>query len=144
MPIPIREAFEFFSNPRNLERLTPDLVHFQFLTPPPERVSPGTILEYRLRLYRIPVKWRTRIESVEAPISFIDVQEKGPYAMWRHTHSFREVDATHTEIRDKVEFAMPLGPLGEIAYRVLVAGSLQQIFDYREAALRRLFPATPR
>ena len=144
MPIPIREAFEFFSNPRNLERLTPDLVHFQFLTPPPERVSPGTILEYRLRLYRVPVKWRTRIESVEAPISFIDVQEKGPYAMWRHTHSFREVDATHTEIRDKVEFAMPLGPLGEIAYRVLVAGSLQQIFDYREAALRRLFPATPR
>jgi len=144
VPIPIREAFEFFSNPRNLERLTPDLVHFQFLTPPPERVSPGTILEYRLRLYRIPVKWRTRIESVEAPISFIDVQEKGPYAMWRHTHSFREVDATHTEIRDKVEFAMPLGPLGEIAYRVLVAGSLQQIFDYREAALRRLFPATPR
>lgn len=142
MPIPIREAFEFFSNPRNLERLTPDLVHFQFLTPPPERVSPGTILEYRLRLYRVPVKWRTRIESLEAPTRFIDVQEKGPYAMWRHTHSFREIDTTHTEIRDNVEFAMPLGPLGELAYRLFVAGSLQQIFDYREAALRRLFPAT--
>ncbi len=142
MPIPIREAFEFFSNPRNLERLTPDLVHFQYLTPPPERVSPGTILEYRLRLYRVPVKWRTRIESLEAPTRFIDVQEKGPYAMWRHTHSFREIDTTHTEIRDNVEFAMPLGPLGELAYRLFVAGSLQQIFDYREAALRRLFPAT--
>jgi len=89
VPISIREAFDFFSNPHNLERLTPDLVHFQFLTPPPERVSPGTILEYRLRLYGIPVKWRTRIESVEAPTRFVDVQEKGPYAMWRHTHSFR-------------------------------------------------------
>ena len=86
------------------------------------------------------MKWRTRIESVEAPTRFVDVQDKGPYAMWRHTHSFREVDARHTEIRDQVEFAMPLGLLGEITYRVLVDGSLQQIFDYREAALRQLFP----
>ena len=140
IPIPVREAFDFFSNPRNLERLTPDLVHFQFLKAPPEKVSPGTILEYRLRLYGVPVKWRTRIESVDAPTRFIDVQDKGPYAMWRHTHSFREVDAVHTEIHDRIDFAMPLGPLGEIAYRMLVAGSLQQIFDYREAALQQLFP----
>jgi ligand-binding SRPBCC domain-containing protein len=140
VPITIREAFDFFSNPRNLERLTPDFVHFQFLKPPPEKVAPGTILEYRLRLYGVPVKWRTQIESVEAPTRFIDVQDQGPYAMWRHTHSFRELDPGHTEIRDQVEFAMPLGPLGELAYRILVAGSLQQIFDFREAALRRIFP----
>ena len=140
VPIPIAEAFEFFANPRNLERLTPDLVHFQFLKAPPEKVSAGTILEYRLRIYGVPVKWRTRIESVEPPNRFVDVQDKGPYAMWRHTHSFRKVDASHTEIRDHVEFAMPLGPLGEIAYRLLVAGSLREIFDYREVALRRLFP----
>jgi ligand-binding SRPBCC domain-containing protein len=140
IPMPIREAFDFFANPRNLERLTPDLVHFQFLEEPPPKVSPGTILEYRLRLYGFPVKWRTRIESVNAPHQFVDVQEKGPYARWRHTHNFREVDAHRTEIRDRVEFAMPLGPLGELAYRFLVVRSLQQIFDYREAALRRLFP----
>ena len=140
IPIPIGEAFEFFSNPRNLERLTPDLVHFQFLKAPPEKISPGTVLEYRLRIYGVPVKWRTRIETVEPPNRFVDVQDKGPYAMWRHTHSFREVDATHTEIHDRVEFSMPLGPLGEIAYRFLVVGSLREIFDYRAAALRRLFP----
>ncbi len=140
VPISIDEAFEFFSNPRNLERLTPDIVHFQFLKPPPGKVSPGTVLEYRLRLWGLPVKWRTRIETVEPPTRFVDVQDKGPYASWRHTHSFCEVDATHTEIRDQVEFAMPLGPLGEIAYRLLVAGSLRQIFDYRETALRELFP----
>jgi len=139
VPISIHEAFDFFSNPRNLERLTPDIVRFQFLKAPPEKVSPGTVLDYRLRLYGTPVKWRTRIESVEAPTRFIDVQEKGPYAMWRHTHSFREVDANHTEIHDQVEFVMPLGLLGEIAYRLLVAGSLRQIFDYGEAALRQLF-----
>jgi ligand-binding SRPBCC domain-containing protein len=140
VPISIGEAFEFFSNPRNLERLTPGIVHFQFLKPPPEKVSPGTVLEYRLRLYGLPVKWRTRIETVEPPTRFVDVQDKGPYAWWRHTHSFREVDAHHTEIRDQVEFGMPLGPLGELAYRLLVAGSLRQIFNYREAALRELFP----
>ena len=140
VPISIGEAFEFFSTPRNLERLTPDIVHFQFLKAPPAKVSPGTILEYRLRIYGVPVKWRTRIESVESPFRFIDVQEKGPYARWRHTHSFREVDSGHTEIRDQVEFAMPLGPLGEVAYRILVARSLRQIFDYREAALLQLFP----
>ena len=140
VPISILEAFDFFSDPRNLERLTPDLVHFQFLKPPPEKVSPGTILEYRLRLYGVPVKWRTRIEIVQPPTRFVDVQDKGPYAMWRHTHSFREIDAGHTEIRDQVEFAMPLGPLGEIAYRLFVIRSLKQIFDYREAALRELFP----
>jgi ligand-binding SRPBCC domain-containing protein len=139
VPIPIAAAFDFFSNPRNLERLTPDLVHFQFLKEPPPTVSPGTILEYRLRIYGVPVKWRTRIESVDAPNRFIDVQERGPYARWRHTHSFRELDANHTEIRDEVEFAMPLGLLGEIAYRLVVAGSLRQIFDYRETALRELF-----
>ena len=144
MPISILEAFDFFSDPRNLERLTPDLVHFQFLKPPPDKVSPGTILEYRLRLYGLPVKWRTRIEIVEPPTRFVDVQDKGPYAMWRHTHSFREVDAGHTEIRDQVEFAMPLGPLGEIAYRLLVTRSLKQIFDYRAAALRELYPERSR
>jgi len=144
VPISILEAFDFFSDPRNLERLTPDLVHFQFLKPPPDKVSPGTILEYRLRLYGLPVKWRTRIEIVEPPTRFVDVQDKGPYAMWRHTHSFREVDAGHTEIRDQVEFAMPLGPLGEIAYRLLVTRSLKQIFDYRAAALRELYPERSR
>ena len=140
VPISIAAAFEFFSNPRNLERLTPAIVHFQFLKPPPDQVSPGTILEYRLRLYGLPVKWRTRIETVEAPTRFVDVQDKGPYARWRHIHSFREVDAHHTEIRDQVEFAMPLGPLGEIAFRLVVARSLREIFDYREQALQRLFP----
>jgi ligand-binding SRPBCC domain-containing protein len=140
VPIPIHAAFDFFSDPRNLQRLTPDTVHFQFLKAPPEKVSPGTVLEYRLRLWGVPVKWRTRIEIVEAPTRFIDVQDKGPYAMWRHTHSFRELDANRTEIRDAVDFAMPLGPLGEIAYRLMVAGSLRQIFDYRADALRQLFP----
>lgn len=140
VPIPLQQAFDFFSDPRNLERLTPDLVHFQFLKTPPEKVSPGTVLEYRLRLWGVPVKWRTRIEVVEPPVRFVDVQDKGPYAMWRHTHNFREIDVNRTEIRDEVEFAMPLGPLGEIAYRLMVAGSLRQIFDYREEVLQRLFP----
>src|SRR5262249_3254886 len=140
VPISTEKAFGFFSDPGNLEKLTPDSVHFQFAEPPPDKLSPGSILRYRLRLYAVPVNWRTRIESVDEPNEFVDVQEKGPYASWRHTHRFRTIDATHTEIRDQVEFTMPLGILGEIAYRTFVARSLRQIFDYREEALRTLFP----
>lgn len=139
--LPLEEAFAFFASPRNLERLTPDFVHFQFTKPPPERISPGGVLEYRLRLFGVPVAWRTRIVSVDAPSKFVDIQEKGPYASWKHTHTFSDAGHNRTEVRDDVEFEMPLGALGDLAYRLFVARSLQRIFDFRSAALRRLFGA---
>jgi ligand-binding SRPBCC domain-containing protein len=137
----VAKAFDFFAIPSNLERLTPAFVHFNFLVPRPERISPGAVLEYRLRLYGVPVKWRTRIVSVDEPHSFIDVQDRGPYAHWQHTHTFREIAADRSEVGDRIEFAMPYGMLGEAAYSLVVARSLQQIFDYRAAALERLFGA---
>jgi ligand-binding SRPBCC domain-containing protein len=139
--LPIAKAFEFFAIPRNLERLTPGFVHFRFLAPPPERISPGTVLEYRLRLYGLPIKWRTRIVSVHEPGGFVDVQDRGPYAHWQHTHTFSEIAPGRTEVGDRVEFAMPYGAFGELAYDLVVARSLEQIFDYRAAALERLFGA---
>lgn len=141
---PIGELFEFFSDPRNLERITPAILHFEFVTPPPATVSAGTTLDYRIRLYGVPVHWRTRIELFEPPLRFIDVQEKGPYALWRHTHTFRDLGAGKTEMTDHVEYAMPLGPLGEIAYRLFVARSLKQIFDHREAEMARMLSAPAR
>lgn len=137
--LPIAKAFDFFATPQNLERMTPAFVHFHFLAPPPERIAPGAMLEYRLRIYGVPIKWRTKIVSVDEPASFVDVQDRGPYAHWQHTHVFREVAADRTEVGDRVEFAMPYGALGELAYQLMVARSLEQIFDYRAAALARLF-----
>jgi len=132
---PLAETFKFFCDPRNLERLTPAFLNFKFLAPPPEELRAGSVIDYRIRLYGVPVHWRTRIEVVDAPHKFVDVQEKGPYALWRHSHSFRDVGGGATEMKDHVEYAMPLGPLGEIAYHLFVARSLAQIFEFREREL---------
>ena len=140
--LPIARAFEFFAVPRNLDRLTPGFVHFAFLEPPPERISPGATLDYRLRLYGVPIKWRTRIVSVDEPAGFVDVQDRGPYAHWQHTHTFKEIAPNRTAVSDRVEFAMPYGVLGELAYALIVARSLEKIFDYRAAVLERLFNAS--
>jgi ligand-binding SRPBCC domain-containing protein len=132
---PIVETFRFFADPHNLQRLTPAFLQFKFLEPPPEVMHPGTAIDYQIRLYGVPVHWRTRIEIVEPPTKFVDVQEKGPYALWRHSHIFKDVGGGATEVKDRVEYAMPLGPLGEIAYHLFVARSLAQIFEYREREL---------
>ena len=132
---PIVETFRFFSDPHNLQRLTPAFLNFRFLEPPPEVMHPGTAIDYQIRLYGVPVHWRTRIEIVDPPNKFVDVQEKGPYALWRHSHIFNDVGGGATEVKDRVEYAMPLGPLGEIAYHLFVARSLAQIFEYREREL---------
>ena len=140
MPYPVDVTFAFFSDPRNLERLTPAFLRFQFLREPPATMAPGTVLDYRIRLYGIPVHWRTRIEAVEPPIRFVDVQEKGPYAFWQHIHTFRSIGA-QTEMTDHVEYAVPLGPLGEIARLVMVKRSLREIFDYRQRELAAVMKA---
>ena len=132
---PIAETFRFFSDARNLPRLTPAFLQFKFLAPPHEVMHPGTSIDYQIRLYGVPVHWRTRIEVVEAPNKFVDVQEKGPYALWRHSHLFRDIGGGATEMKDRVEYAMPLGALGEIAYHLFVARSLAQIFEFREREL---------
>jgi hypothetical protein len=132
---PVAETFNFFSDPRNLKRLTPAFLNFRFLEPPPEVMHPGTAIDYQIRLYGVPVQWRTRIEVVEPPTKFVDVQEKGPYALWRHNHMFKSVGGGATEMKDRVEYALPLGPLGEIAYYLFVARSLEQIFEFRERKL---------
>jgi ligand-binding SRPBCC domain-containing protein len=138
VPRPIAQTFEFFSDPRNLERLTPKFLRFEFLAPPPLVVTPGAILDYRIRLYGVPVHWRTRIEIVEPPMRFVDVQDQGPYAHWRHSHTFRDIGGGRTEMKDSVEFALPLGVLGDAAYRLFVARSLAQIFDFRAQALKKI------
>jgi ligand-binding SRPBCC domain-containing protein len=135
---PVAETFRFFCDPRNLQRLTPAFLNFRFLEQPPEVMHPGTTIDYQIRLYGVPVHWRTRIEIVEPPTKFVDVQEKGPYALWRHSHLFKDVGGGSTEMKDRVEYALPLGPLGEIAYYLFVARSLAQIFEFRERKLEEI------
>lgn len=134
---PIEEVFAFYGDARNLERITPPLLGFEVTTPGPIEMSAGTLIEYRLRLHRIPVRWRTRIESWEPPHRFVDVQVKGPYTLWEHTHTFEADGPGATIIEDRVRYLIPFGPLGELADRLLVQRDLGRIFDYRRDAVAR-------
>jgi hypothetical protein len=129
------EVFPFFADAFNLEAITPAWLHFRVLTPAPVTMAPGALLDYRLRLHGLPLRWLTRIEAWEPPLRFADVQVRGPYRLWHHTHSF-EPDGDGTLVRDRVRYALPLGPLGELAHAALVRRDLDRIFAFRHAAVR--------
>ncbi|HKS40967.1 MAG TPA: SRPBCC family protein [Blastocatellia bacterium] len=132
------ETFAFFSDAFNLERITPPFLGFHMLTPRPIHMQEGTLLEYKLSLLGIPFYWKTLIEKWTPETSFVDVQLKGPYSLWRHTHTFEELDQNRTLMRDHIEYSVPLGVLGRIAHALFVRYSLKKIFDYRAAATARL------
>ncbi len=133
--VPIDRAFAFYGDERNLEPLTPPWLHFQVTTPRPISMASGTLLEYRLKLHGVPIRWRTRIDAWEAPSRFTDFQEKGPYKLWEHTHTFEADGESATIIRDHVRYAIPFGPLGTLAHRLFVRRDLERIFDYRRDAV---------
>ena len=138
IPKPRSEVFAFFADARNLERLTPDFLGFQILTPGPIEMKPGAIIDYSLRLYGVSLKWKTRIEAFEPESRFVDTQLKGPYRYWHHTHEFEEV-AHGTRMRDIVNYELPLGPLGIVARALFVGRSLGRIFGYRRRAVTEIF-----
>jgi ligand-binding SRPBCC domain-containing protein len=135
--LPIDRAFDFYGDAHNLERITPPWLGFEVTTPKPIEMGVGTLIEYRLRLHRVPVRWRTRIEVWEPPRRFVDAQIKGPYSLWEHTHSFEADGPEATIIRDRVRYSIPFGPLGDLAERLLVRRDLKRIFDYRRDAVAR-------
>lgn len=132
-------VFAFFSDASNLEAITPPFLRFRILTPLPVEMRRGVRLDYSLSLFGVPFKWRTCITEWEPGVRFVDEQESGPYALWRHTHDF-ERDGRATLMRDLVEYALPLGPLGELAHALFVARTLGRIFDFRRDAIEHSFP----
>jgi ligand-binding SRPBCC domain-containing protein len=133
LPAPPGEVFPFFSDAGNLEAITPRWLNFHVVTPRPIEMRVGTLIEYRLTLHRVPVAWLTRIEEWVPGERFVDAQIHGPYMLWHHTHEFEARDGG-TLMRDTVRYAIPYGPLGELARRAFVARDLERIFDYRASA----------
>ena len=139
----LEEVFQFFSNPRAVELLTPSSMHFRLLNENLDSIENGTVLDYRFYLYRIPIRWQMRIETVDPPNSFIDVQQKGPFAHWKHTQSFVAAGPDSTEVRDRFEFALPFGRVGEFAYRSYVKAIIRQLFEYRANKMDMLMHPNP-
>ena len=140
--LPPDRVFPFFADARNLEAITPPLLRFRVLTPEPIAMQVGTHIQYRLRLHGIPVSWLTSIQGWEPPYRVVDVQVRGPYALWHHTHTFADDGAGGTVMRDVVRYAIGFGPLGELAERALVRRDLKEIFDFRRDAIPKLLAST--
>jgi ligand-binding SRPBCC domain-containing protein len=137
------EVFAFFADASNLEAITPPFLHFRILSPLPIEMRSGARIDYALSLGGVPLKWRTRITEWEPGVHFVDEQESGPYARWRHTHRFED-QGSSTLMRDSVEYSEPLGALGWVAHGLFVERVLERIFDFRRDAIQRRFgPAAP-
>lgn len=136
--VPVERAFAFYGDALNLEPMTPPWLHFEVTTPGRIAMRAGALLDYRLRLHGVPIRWRTRIETWEPPRRFVDTQLKGPYSLWEHTHTFEADGEGATVIHDRVRYAIPLGPIGALANLLFVRRDLRRIFDYRATAVERL------
>ncbi len=136
---PIAPVFEFFSRAENLGRITPPWMHFRLHTPTPIEMRTGTRIDYTIRLAGLPLAWRTRIAAWEPGVRFVDLQERGPYRLWEHTHEFT-ARAGGVLMTDRVRYALPLGRLGDAVHAVAIRTLLNAIFDYRFDRIRALHP----
>jgi ligand-binding SRPBCC domain-containing protein len=141
LPRPRHEVFAFFSDAGNLERITPPFLHFHITTPGLIEMKAGTVIDYNLRLHGIPIRWRTLIETFDPPVSFSDVQLKGPYRSWHHRHEFLEVPGG-TEMRDTVDYDLPFPILAPIVHPLFVRPAIRKIFDYRNSVIAGIFGAS--
>ena len=136
-PRPLEEVFAFFADAGNLEAITPPWLGFEVLTPRPIAMRPGTLIDYRLRLRGVPLRWRTEISVWQPPHRFVDEQRRGPYREWVHEHTFAAVDGG-TLVRDRVRYRVPGGWL---VHELFVRRDVERIFDYRRERLASLLGA---
>ncbi|MCB0407683.1 MAG: DUF1731 domain-containing protein, partial [Bdellovibrionales bacterium] len=138
IPKSIDKIFLFFSEAKNLEKLTPPWLHFCILDQSTERMQKGTLITYKLKIHGIPIKWKTEILEWNPQFQFIDNQLSGPYKKWHHTHSFYSTPQNGTLMQDKIIFELPMGLIGMLFTSRFVTKDIQTIFDYRTQAIRQL------
>lgn len=141
LPISLAQAWDFFSSPANLAKITPDHMGFIITSDFTEgqKMYPGMIITYKVSpLLGIKLNWMTEITHVKEGEYFVDEQRFGPYALWHHQHHFQEISGG-VLMTDIINYAIPMGILGQMANTVLVAKEVQGIFDYREKKVEELF-----
>ncbi len=140
LPISIDNAWDFFSNPANLSKITPEWLNFRVTSALAEKMYAGLIITYQVRpLLNIPQTWVTEITHVNEPNYFVDEQRFGPYKMWHHEHIFKHLPDGEVLMEDIVSYAIPFGFLGRIANKFIVSKKVKEIFNYRSEVLKKMF-----
>lgn len=137
LDLPRAIVFDFFADAANLERITPPGLNFQIVTPQPIKLERGALIDYKLGLHGIPMKWRTEISVWDPPYEFVDQQLRGPYSQWIHRHTFTELGPHRSLIEDEVRYRLPFEPFGDLAHFV-IRGQLERIFDFRQTTVANL------
>ena len=136
----MERVWDFFSDPRNLAKITPPELDFTILSALRERVYPGMMIEYRVRpLLGLAVRWVTEITHVEPGKFFVDEQRIGPYRIWHHEHHFKSIEGGRIEVKDQVTYVLPFSPLGDVIHPFIVKPQLAKIFAFREKAVNEIF-----
>lgn len=140
LPITLQEAWDFFSSPENLAHITPSDMNFRILrNSGSDKMFTGQIIEYRVKVLPLySVYWKTEILDVHEPFSFVDDQKVGPFALWRHQHTFKEVEGG-VEMTDQVSYSIPFGFCGLLANWLFVGRQVNTIFNHRYETLEKLF-----
>ena len=139
LPISLQEAWDFFSSPKNLSKITPKHMGFIITNQPSETMFEGQIITYKVSpLLGVKINWMTEITTVKDNEYFIDEQRFGPYSLWHHRHHFYDIDGGIKMI-DEVNYKLPFGFLGSVAHRLFVRKKLKSIFEYREKVLIEMF-----
>lgn len=139
LPINIKEAWKFFSNPNNLSVITPEWLNFKITSKLPNKMYPRMIITYKVHpLLRIPINWVTEITHIQEPFYFVDEQRFGPYKFWHHQHQFKETE-NGVEVTDIVNYSLPFDPLSRPINSLLVKRKVKEIFKFREKKLNELF-----
>lgn len=140
---PVQDVWRFFSSEKNLERITPEFLHFKLIGKSTPQIEKGTLIDYQLRLNGIPFSWTTEIIEWDENKRFVDIQKKGPYQLWWHEHQFEAIGSS-TLMTDRVIYRLPLGVLGEAVAGWKVSGDVERIFDHRRVVTSAAFAGEAR
>jgi ligand-binding SRPBCC domain-containing protein len=133
---PPDKTWDFFGRAENLPAITPPWLGFTIHTPAPITIGPDSLLDYTIRWAGLPIRWRTRIIDWSPPRQFIDLQVRGPYALWHHQHTFEPV-ADGVECRDRVIYKLPVPGVSRLVHAAIVKRQLLGIFRYRREVIGR-------
>lgn len=140
LSVSIDDAWDFFSDPKNLAKITPDWLNFEIQSDLSGKVHAGMIIHYKVRpILNIPISWVSEITHLHKPFYFVDEQLFGPYKLWHHEHLLSTGKNGETIIEDIVSYVVPFGIFGRLLNRFVVRKKLTKIFNYRKRVLERMF-----